>query len=60
MHPIIKTFVALRIMFYCTLTEKKWLHYQVHETKKGIQFTLCEYKMELGKAYSQIVLLFMH
>ena len=23
--------------------------------KKGKQFTLCEYKMELGKPYSQIV-----
>ena len=25
-----KTFVALRIMFYCTLMEKKWLHSQKH------------------------------
>ena len=28
MHPIIKILLALSIMLYCTLTEKKWLHQQ--------------------------------
>ena len=39
MHPTANTFVALRILFYCTLKEKKWLHYQEHQlvqrTKRG-------------------------
>ena len=39
MHPIIKTVVALWIMFYCTLMENKWLQYQelqlIQETKRG-------------------------
>lgn len=60
MHPTIKTFVALGIMFYCgkEVITLPGTPTGTWDKNKGKQFTLCEYKMELGKPYSQIVFIY--
>ena len=61
MHPIIKTFVSVSIMFYVLLYPDGKEVVTLPETptdtreKKGKKSKLCKYKMEKHKPNSQIV-----
>ena len=56
MHPTIKTFLVLKIMFYCNLMEKKRSHYQEHQLVQKTKRRNNQYYVNtLGKPYSQIV-----